>query len=62
MRTFPEHLSHSENTAREQPTAGLLPDMPVEQAYLEMPRMEKQKQGQAEAHNSYLSLLPVPAS
>ena len=28
----------------------------------EMPRMEKQKQGQAESHSSYLSLLPVPAS
>lgn len=36
--------------------------VPAKQAYLEMPRMEKQKQGQAESHSSYLSLFPFPAS
>ena len=58
MRTFPEHLKNSENTAREQPTAGLLPALPAEQAYLEMPRMKKTKPGTGRA----TQLLPVPAS
>lgn len=55
---FPEHLQHSKNAAREQPTAGLLSALPAEPAYSEMPRMEKMKAGTGKS----CVALPVPAS